>query len=175
MGGVMTPKQARFVVEYLVDGNATQAAIRAGYSERTAGKIGGENLQKPEIKAAIAAAESERLERVKLSADYVLSSLQVVAERCLQRVPVMVRRGREMVQAQDDRGRHVWRFDSAGANRALELLGSHLKLFKEPAKGSADDPVHNVSMSLEQWRAERAARQAQAAQAEHLDDEAGDG
>lgn len=50
---VLTTKQQRFVEEYLIDFNATQAAIRSGYSEKTAGSIGSENLKKPEIKAAI--------------------------------------------------------------------------------------------------------------------------
>ena len=49
----MTPKQAAFVDEYLIDLNATQAAIRAGYSAKTAGSYGNENLQKPEIQQAI--------------------------------------------------------------------------------------------------------------------------
>ncbi len=49
----LTAKQQRFVEEYLVDLNATQAAIRAGYSERTAGSVGNENLKKPEIQKAI--------------------------------------------------------------------------------------------------------------------------
>ncbi len=58
----MSAKQQRFVEEYLVDHNATQAAIRAGYSEKTAYSIGHENLKKPEIAAAIAA-EQARLRR----------------------------------------------------------------------------------------------------------------
>ncbi len=58
----MTPKQQRFAEEYVVDHNATQAAIRAGYSEKTAYSIGHENLKKPEIAAAIAA-EQARLRR----------------------------------------------------------------------------------------------------------------
>jgi phage terminase small subunit len=49
----MTAKQSAFVGEYLVDLNASQAAIRAGYSEKTAYSIGQENLRKPEISAAI--------------------------------------------------------------------------------------------------------------------------
>jgi phage terminase small subunit len=49
----MTAKMERFVQEYLVDFNATQAAVRAGYSKRNAGAIGNENLQKPEIQEAI--------------------------------------------------------------------------------------------------------------------------
>lgn len=50
---VLTTKQQRFVDEYLIDFNATQAAIRAGYSENTAYSIGNENLSKPDIKNAI--------------------------------------------------------------------------------------------------------------------------
>lgn len=49
----MTPKQQRFVAEYLVDMNATAAAIRAGYSRKSASAIGNENLRKPEISEAI--------------------------------------------------------------------------------------------------------------------------
>lgn len=56
----MTPKQERFVAEYLLCLNATQAAIRAGYSAKTASKIGSENLQKPEISEAIKKALEEK-------------------------------------------------------------------------------------------------------------------
>lgn len=57
----LTPKQRRFVEEYAIDLNATQAAIRAGYSVKTARKIGSENLAKPDIKAAI----DETLQRMR--------------------------------------------------------------------------------------------------------------
>ena len=56
----MTAKQELFIREYLVDFNATQAAIRAGYSSRTAYSIGNELLRKPEISQAIDAAMTER-------------------------------------------------------------------------------------------------------------------
>ncbi|MCI5891824.1 MAG: terminase small subunit [Clostridiales bacterium] len=56
----MTEKQKRFCDEYLVDCNATQAAIRAGYSEKTAHSIGAENLIKPELKTYI----DEQLEKL---------------------------------------------------------------------------------------------------------------
>ena len=49
----LTQKQRRFIDEYIISGNATQAAIKAGYSKKTARKIGQENLTKPDIKAAI--------------------------------------------------------------------------------------------------------------------------
>lgn len=71
----LTAKQARFVDEYLVDLNATQAAIRAGYSKRTAYSIGQENLRKPEIAAALAEAQQKRSERTGITADRVIAEL----------------------------------------------------------------------------------------------------
>lgn len=71
----LTDKQAAFVREYTVDWNATQAAIRAGYSERTAAAIGSENLSKPEISAAIKARVSE----LAMSADEALVRLGAMA------------------------------------------------------------------------------------------------
>lgn len=75
----MTPKQQAFVAEYLIDLNATQAAIRAGYSAKTAEKIGSENIRKPEVAAAIAAAQQARAERTSVDADWVLKRLHTEA------------------------------------------------------------------------------------------------
>ncbi|RFC65006.1 terminase small subunit [Fulvimarina endophytica] len=75
----LTPKQARFVEEYLVDLNATQASIRAGYSDKTAYSIGHELLGKPEIQAAIAAAQTARSERTEITADMVLQHWWAIA------------------------------------------------------------------------------------------------
>lgn len=72
---MLTKKQAEFVREYLVDLNATQAAIRAGYSRRTAVKIGSENLRKPDVAWAIEAAMAERAARTEITADRVLKEL----------------------------------------------------------------------------------------------------
>lgn len=69
----MSPKQKRFVAEYLGDLNATQAAIRAGYSPRTAASMGHDLLKKPEIAAAIEAAQAERARRTEITADRVLA------------------------------------------------------------------------------------------------------
>jgi phage terminase small subunit len=74
-GGQFTPKQARFVEEYMVDLNATQAAIRAGYSKNTAASIGHENLIKPEIAAAILEAQNRISERTEATTDDVMKEL----------------------------------------------------------------------------------------------------
>ena len=76
----LTPKQELFIQEYLVDLNATQAAIRAGYSKKTASVIGAENLVKPKIAAAIQEAKQERQERINFDADKILVMLSEMAE-----------------------------------------------------------------------------------------------
>lgn len=71
----LTPKQQRFVDEYLIDLNATQACIRAGYSEKTANEQGTQNLAKLSIQQAIQQAMNERQNRTQINADYVLNRL----------------------------------------------------------------------------------------------------
>jgi phage terminase small subunit len=127
----MNDRQKEFVKQYLVDLNATQAAIRAGYSAKTAYSIGQENLKKPEIANAIQAEMDKRASRTEITADYVLNGIREVAERCLERAPVMEGRGDDRRQIVDEEGRHVWTFDSTGANKAFELLGKHLRLFTD--------------------------------------------
>jgi phage terminase small subunit len=72
---MLTYKQARFTQEYLVDGNATQAAIRAGYSPKTAGVIGHENLRKPKIAEAIAGARAKLAERLEVTSARIVTEL----------------------------------------------------------------------------------------------------
>ena len=71
----MTPKQKIFVKEYLIDLNATQAAIRAGYSAKNADKIGSQLLGKTSVFAAIEKAQEERAGKLSIDAEYVLNRL----------------------------------------------------------------------------------------------------
>lgn len=82
----LTPKQSRFVEEYLTDLNATQAAIRAGYRQQNAGIIGFENLTKPYIRDAIEAAQRERSARTGITADRVVQEIARVAFSSLRDV-----------------------------------------------------------------------------------------
>jgi phage terminase small subunit len=72
----MTPRQQRFVDEYLIDLNATQAAIRAGYSARTAEQQGPRLLGKVEIADVVQKAQAVRSERVQITQDDVLRGLR---------------------------------------------------------------------------------------------------
>lgn len=103
----LTDKQARFVAEYLVDLSATQAAIRAGYSARSATKQGFENLQKPEIRRAINASKRR-----------VAAKLEISAERVLQRLSDLSKKAEKAGQ-----------FNAAVT--AETRIGQHLKLFTE--------------------------------------------
>lgn len=105
----LRPKQQKFVDEYLIDLNATQAAIRAGYSKRTARFIGSENLTKPDIAAAIAAAQAKRSAKVELTAEFVLQGLRDNLAIAMSK--------------------KLW--NGSVANRALELLGKHIGLFPD--------------------------------------------
>lgn len=80
MSAKLTEKQKRFVDEYLIDLNATQAAIRAGYSEKTANEIGAENLGKPSIREAVDAALQVRAKKTQIDAEWVLRRLAEEAE-----------------------------------------------------------------------------------------------
>ncbi|MBD1373762.1 terminase small subunit [Hazenella sp. IB182357] len=75
----LTPKQKTFVNEYIVDLNATKAAIRAGYSEKSARFSGHENLTKPNIQAAIQKALDKREARTEVTADMVLKQWAKIA------------------------------------------------------------------------------------------------
>ena len=121
--GKAGPSRDRFVEEYLVDLNATQAAIRAGYSKKSAHSQGARLLKDVEIADRIATAQAERSERVKVDQDYVVALLQEVAEKCAGRQQVtMTVRGAEVTAKV---------FDPAGAAKAAELLGKHLGMYVE--------------------------------------------
>ncbi|QVL37018.1 terminase small subunit [Aminirod propionatiphilus] len=133
----LTAKQKAFVEEYLVDLNATQAAIRAGYSAKTAGSIGQRLLTKVEIQAELAVAMAAREERTEITQDAVLKDLLEIKERCMQRAPVLDMKGH---QVRDEEGLGLWEFDAKDALRALELLGKHLGMFSDKLRleGSLD-------------------------------------
>lgn len=115
----LTAKQRFFVEEYLVDLNATQAAIRAGYSKKTARFIGCENLTKPNIAAAIAKKKAERSARVQLDADRVLYQLKAIATSDIRDY---LSYGPKGVTLKDSRG--LTNEQSAAIEEVTETVGS---------------------------------------------------
>ena len=105
----MTPKQELFVQEYLIDLNATGAARRAGYSERTAHNIGWENVRKPAVAEAIEAEKAARAAETKIDAAWVLDRAKELYDDCIEAS------------------------DRSNARGTLDLVGKHVKVaaFKE--------------------------------------------
>lgn len=141
----LTEKQKRFVDEYLVDLNATQAAIRAGYSERNADKIGSELLGKTRVSEAIQEAIKLRQERTEITQDMVLEELARVAfANGTDFARVAERDGAQVVEIvnTDDvptekraaiagikYGKFGIEVSMADKLKALELVGKHLGMF----------------------------------------------
>jgi len=118
----LTPKQYMFVQEYLIDLNATQAAIRAGYSAKTANEQASRLLANVGVAKYVQAAMDARARKTGITAEYVLQGITEVIERCKQAVPVLDEEGNPTGE---------WRFESGSALRGYELLGKHLKLFTD--------------------------------------------
>jgi phage terminase small subunit len=114
MSKTLTPKQQRFVEEYLIDLNATQAAIRAGYSEKTAHVTGWENLKKPEIAKAVSEAKEERSESTGVTAEMVVKGL--LKEASGTSVPDTTASAR--VSAWEKLGKHLGIFEKDNGQKA---------------------------------------------------------
>ena len=164
----LTPKQQRFVDEYLVDLNATQAAIRAGYSAKTAGSIANETLTKPEIAAAIQQAMQDRSDRTQITADAVLQELGRIGFSDMRVFATWGANGvtlNESASLKDDSARCVaevseTRTKDGGAIRfklhdkvaALEKIAKHLGMFGEKASEDFSDLSKLSDDELEQMR-----------------------
>lgn len=159
----LTAKQVRFVDEYLVDFNATQAAIKAGYKAKTAHVIGAENLRKPKIAEEIARRQKDLQKRTEISQDRVVKELariafadvtdyayvmQAIIERDGVKVPVESAVIKETYDLTDDQRAAIASIKQ-GANgveiklhdkiKALELLGRHIGMFNDKLSLSGTD------------------------------------
>jgi len=141
----LTTRQLKFVDEYLVDLNATQAAVRSGYSARTATKQAARLMAHTGIQAKLEQSFAERKQRVQITQDYVLTTIQDTVERCRQATPVLDKVGTPTGE---------YRFDASGVLKGCELLGKHLQIFTEKVlhQGDPNAPLqvavaHRLSLS----------------------------
>lgn len=166
----MTKKQKRFIEEYLIDLNATQAAIRAGYSPDSAADIGSENLRKPDIRARIDKAMAERSKRTGVSADRVvlelakiafINAIDVVDPKTATVKPDAAPEDTAVIQSvkvkksYSETGEMTEReIKMADKLKALELLGKHLGMFKDKMEisGSLDTEKTKLDDLLFQMR-----------------------
>jgi phage terminase small subunit len=147
----MTPKQERFVAEYLIDGNATQAAIRSGYSAKTAQEQGSRLLSNAMVKAAIDAGQTKLLEKLDITAERVLREMGRLAfsdvsrlfnangslkplheltpddSACIAGLEVIIKNA----EAGDGHTDKVHKIKVWDKSKNLEMLGKHFGLFVE--------------------------------------------
>lgn len=152
----LTNKQRLFVQEYLIDLNATQAAIRAGYSVESARDIGCENLTKPNIQHEIAVAMAERSKRTGVNQDRIVLELARLA--LVNMTDVVDNEGKIKDTATEDdlsciesikykssdseSGWSVEREVKIGSKlKALELLGKHLGMWNDKIDVNVAVPI----------------------------------
>ena len=157
---VLTPKQERFVQEYLVDLNATQAAIRAGYSKKTADRIGPELLGKTCVSEAIQEKMRKRSQRTEITADMVLKEFAKLAFFDPRKLfdangnpkditeldddTAAALAGLDVVQeVEPDSGTTTYtkRYKLASKQAALDSLGRHLGMFTDRVENKVDAAV----------------------------------
>lgn len=137
-----TQKQRRFVSEYLIDLNSTQAALRAGYSEATAPQIGCENLRKPHIAAAVQEELAARAARTQVTSDEVVRELRRIGmarldhavswdnERLVLVPSEQLSEDTAAAVASVDRGKYGPQIRMHNKLKALQLLGEHTGAFR---------------------------------------------
>ena len=146
MAAKLTPKQKRFVDEYLIDLNATQAAIRAGYSPKTANEQAAQLLAKLSIQNYLHKRQSERVQRTEITQDRVLQELaaggfargtdyaEIALDGTVRLIPTEQLSGQQRAAVLGIREtRDGVEIKLADKVRALELLGKHLGLFSPGA------------------------------------------
>jgi phage terminase small subunit len=129
----LPPMQALFVREYLVDLNGTHAHKRAGYkakNDASAAAQASALLRKPNVSCAVAAGRAVRAEQLELDAYWVLKRLRDISDRAMKEEPVLDMKGKPTGE---------WKFDSGGANKAAELIGKHLGMFKDKVEHTGKD------------------------------------
>ncbi len=148
----LTPKQKQFCIEYLIDLNATQAAIRAKYSKKTATEMGYENLRKPHIQKEIGRLNKDRSDKTEITVQRVLEELARIAfldpkdifDKDMDLLPLSemsedARRaiaGIETVSTVSDKDSKYTtkKVKLINKDRALELIGRHLEMFTDRLK-----------------------------------------
>jgi len=128
----LTDKQAQFVVEYPIDFNGAAAAVRAGFSKKTAKEQAVRLLTNVNIQKAVQKLVAERLEEAGMSIQWVLDKYKTLIDRCMQVVPV-----REKIDGEwQDTGE--FKFDSGAARAALADVGKYFKMFTEKHEHSGN-------------------------------------
>lgn len=130
----LTAKQLRFVNEYMIDLNATQAAIRAKYSEKTAEQAASRLLRNVKVSTEIKKRTAKLTKKAEITHEWVIKQLKKIYKRSMQAVPVCDREGNPLGE---------YKFEPNAANKSIELIGKHIGTFKEniQVSGKNGDPI----------------------------------
>ena len=152
----LNAKQSRFVEEYLIDLNATQAAVRAGYSEKTATEAGYENLRKPHIAKAIEASKLERSKRTEITQDMVLQELAKIGFADIRKAVAWGSAPEPSMNPDDDRvypveliASEFMDADTAAAISEVSLTAQGVKIKMYDKKGALDSIGKHLGMFID--------------------------
>jgi phage terminase small subunit len=167
----LCPRQARFVKEFPVDWNRTKAAVRAGYAEKGAHVTGCRLLKSAKVQEALLAECKKAAERVELTQDMVLRELMAIAFADVGTYTAWGRNGVQLIDSTEltplqrkaisevsetvTQGGGTLRFKLHDKQKALELLGKHLGMFKEGPAVEVNNYVVEVparEVDAEAWR-----------------------
>ncbi len=157
----LTPKQAMFVAEYLVDSNATRAAIKAGFAEASAAVTGARLLKNKTIAAAIEDRKAQLVKKLELSAEHVLEELAKLAfydirdlfdeKGSLKKITELDDVARAAIAGIDVQGkRMITKIKLSDRGQNLERLGRYFKLFTDRVEhdGKIDDTLSDHERAL---------------------------
>jgi phage terminase small subunit len=129
-GPRLTEQMLRFIDEYMRVPDAKAAAIAAGYGKAQAASQGSQLLNHPLVGAELAERQAKLREKAGIDAEWVVARLRLISDRCVQGEPVTDKDGNATGE---------WKFDAAGANKATELLGKTLGMFRDKVEVTGRD------------------------------------
>lgn len=145
LGRLLNPKQRMWAEKYLISGNATEAAIAAGYAEKNAAVQGSKLKSTPKIAEYLAARETQLFAEMGVNEAWVGRRFVDIYTRCMDATPHL---SWDPV-ARDYVPDGTWVIDARGANAALTALGKYLGMFK-----ASEDP-ENTGQTIEEWLAKQ--------------------
>lgn len=134
----LSDQQRLFCSEYCVDFNGSQAAIRAGYSEKTSDQQASRLLTSVKIQHEVAKNLGERFEATELTVDYVIQGLMTLYGQCAGLIPIKTESGKSTKYIHKERG----------AGKALELLGKYLKMYTDNINLGASNSLAAIMKEL---------------------------
>lgn len=131
-GNLLSPRREAFCREFVVDFDATKAALRIGHEEHGAAAAGKRYLSVPEVQREISLLTSMKSDRLKVTEDYTLHVLIDTVERCRQARPVLDKQGKRVfAETPDGEIACAYQFNANAVLKGVELLGKHLKMFTD--------------------------------------------